>query len=167
MRRIAATVLSVATVKRRRYVLVSLVSVVVAHTVLIVCFGVLGWSARVSNLVAFVAGAAPGYTLNRRWTWGRTDRSRLLTEVGPYWALSAAGLALSTWSVGVAEVVARQLSDSRAAQTLIVLAAAVATTGVLWVVKYVTLDRLLFARAPGGAVTELGGRRLRVRAGQP
>ncbi len=158
MRHVASIVRGVRSRKRWRYIMVSLVSVVVAHTVLILCFGVLTWSARVSNLVAFVAGAVPGYTLNRRWTWGRTDRSRLLAEVGPYWVLSATGLAVSTWAVGAAEGVARQLSDSRAAQTLIVLAAAVATTGVLWIIKYVAFDRLVFGRAPDDTVTDPGCR---------
>lgn len=151
----SATVLGADSRKRWRYVAVSLVSVVVAHAVLVLGYGLLGWSARVANLVAFVAGALPAYTLNRRWTWRRTGRSRLLTEVAPYWVLSAAGLATSTWAVGAAEGVARQLSDSRAVHTLIVLAAAVATTGALWIIKFVVFERLLFAGAPGDAVTDV------------
>lgn len=137
--------------KGRRYIAVSLVSVVIAHTTLVIGYAALGWSARVANVVAFTAGTLPAYTLNRRWTWGRTDRSRLLTEVAPYWGLSTASLIASTWAVGTAESVAQELSDSRTMQALMVLGAAVAVTGVLWVAKFAVFDRLLFSGSPVSA----------------
>ncbi len=132
------------TVKQRRYVAVSVLSVVIAQATLAAGFGLLGWSARFANVVAFIAGALPAYTLNRRWTWERSGRSRLLAEVAPYWALSVLGLGLSTWAVGFAEIAARGLSESRAIQTLIVLTAAIATTGVLWGMKFLAFEFWLF-----------------------
>lgn len=141
-----------------RYIAVSLMSVAVAHAVLIVGYGLAGLSARMANLVAFAAGALPAYTLNRRWTWERTGRSRLLAEVAPYWALSATSLAISTWAVGAAEHVARQVSESRAVHALAVLAAAGATTAVLWMIKFVVFDRLLFGRVSGDTMAEVDDR---------
>ena len=48
-----------------RYSLVSLVSVAVSQTVLMAAFGLLHWTARLSNVVACVVATVPSYYLNR------------------------------------------------------------------------------------------------------
>jgi putative flippase GtrA len=127
-----------------RYVLVSGASVVTGQIVLALLFGVAGWSAETSNLVAFVAGGLVSYTLHRRWTWRKSGRSRLLREVVPFWSIASLGLLVSTWAVGLAEDNAARIAGSRAGQTLIVMAASLAAYGVVWIVKFIVLDRYLF-----------------------
>jgi putative flippase GtrA len=127
-----------------RYVLASGVSVLAGQVVLAFCFGVARWSAEASNLAAFFAGGLVSYTLHRRWTWRKSGRSRLLREIVPFWSMAIVGLVASTWAVGIAEDNAARIAGSRAGQTLVVMAASLAAFGVVWVVKFIVLDRFLF-----------------------
>jgi hypothetical protein len=55
-----------------------------------------------------------------------------------------AGLALSSWAVRAMEVLATRLTDAKAIQTVMVMAASLAAFGSLWIVKFLVLDRFLF-----------------------
>lgn len=120
-----------------RYSLVSVVAVGVSQLVLIVCNGLLDWSPVASNLAAVTIGCIPSYTLNRSWVWGKRGRNHLWREVAPFWALALLGLAFSTLLVHLAA----NWNDS----TLVVSAANLTAFGILWVVKYLLLDSVLFA----------------------
>jgi putative flippase GtrA len=131
-----------ATIDRRpvRYAMVSVVAVAVSQTVLVLTNGVLGWSAVTSNLTAVSIGAIPSYTLNRAWVWGKRGRNHLWREVVPFWALALLGLGFSTLVVA--------LADDWYDAPWVVNAANIFAFGVLWVVKYLLLDALLFSIAP-------------------
>jgi putative flippase GtrA len=104
-----------------------------------------GWA----NVVATAAGTVPSFELNRRWVWGRRGRRSLGREVGPFWALSFLGLALSTAAVSAAARWAAHAGAGPAVRTLVVEAANVGAFGSLWVAQFVVLDRVLFrARTP-------------------
>jgi len=130
--------------KGLRYAAVSTVSIAITEVVLAFAFGVLGWGARVANLVAFVFGGLPAYVLNRRWTWRKTGRSHLTREILPFWVLAFIGLGLSTLAVGVAEDAATEVTDSRRLQTVLVVGASLAAFGTVWVAKFFAFDRLMF-----------------------
>jgi len=119
-----------------RYSLVSVVAVAVSQLVLVTCSGVLHWSAVPSNVTAVAIGSIPSYTLNRCWVWGKRGRNHLWREVVPFWALALLGLVFSTLLVHLAV----QWNDS----TLVASVANLTAFGVLWVVKYLLLDSLLF-----------------------
>jgi putative flippase GtrA len=106
-----------------------------------------GWA----NLVATAVGTVPSFELNRRWVWGRTGRRSFGAEVGPFAALSFAGLALSTAAVSVAGHLAAGMAT--APRTVAVEAASIGAFGTLWLLQFVLLDRLLFAtRTPEPAM---------------
>ncbi len=126
-----------------RYSLVSVVSVAVAQVVLFLAQ--FAWSARTSNIVAVCVSAVPSYQLNRAWAWGKSGRSHLMKEIVPFWGMALLGLILSTWSVDWAETNAATFTSSALGQKLLVNAAALAAFGVLWVAKFVILNRVLFA----------------------
>jgi len=135
-----------------RYSLVSVVSVVVSQVVLFLAQ--FAWSARTSNIVAVCVSAVPSYQLNRAWVWGKSGRSHLMKEIAPFWGMCFLGLVLSTWSVDFAESHAVSLTSSHLGQKLIVNAAALAAFGVLWIAKFVILNKLLFAHQPHPATPE-------------
>ena len=141
----AAKVIDLAKTKGRKpilYSLVSVISVVVSQIVLIICHGVIGLTAEVSNVIAVAAGTIPSYSLNRRWVWGKSTKSHLWKEVVPFWVLSFVGLVFSTVVVSIVE----DHNDSTAAIALANLAA----FGVLWVAKFLLLHYVLFKdHAPG------------------
>jgi len=130
--------------KAFRYMVVSAVSVVVSQIALFGAFAGFHWTARSSNLLAFVVGGVPSYWLNRRWTWGKTGRSHLLKEVLPFWALAVLGLVFSTWAASAAESWALDFTDTRLVQALIVNGSVIAAFGVLWIVKFVLFNKVLF-----------------------
>lgn len=119
-----------------RYSLVSVVAVVVSQLVLVICFGVLGWSGVPANLAAVSVGSIPSYTLNRRWVWAKRGPNHLLREVVPFLALAFLGLLFSTVAVHLAV----QWKDT----TVVASAANLTAFAILWVVKYLLLDSLLF-----------------------
>ncbi len=130
--------------KLGRYASASVVATATSMTVLgtLVATGALaaGWA----NVVATGVGTVPSFELNRRWVWGRTDRRRLLTQMGPFAALSFTGLALSTLAVSLAARWATDAQLGTTGRTVASEAANVATFATLWVVQYVLLDRVLF-----------------------
>ena len=130
-----------------RYATVSVISTTVTLTLLGVLIGTRALPAGWANVVATAAGTVPSFELNRRWVWGKTGRRAVLAEVVPFVALSFAGLALSTLTVSLAAGWASGAGLGDTGRTLAAEAANVATFGMLWVVQYVLLDRVLFGSA--------------------
>ncbi|HVF14102.1 MAG TPA: GtrA family protein [Acidimicrobiales bacterium] len=128
-----------------RYSLVSVVSVIVSQIVLFLAQ--FAWSPRTSNIVAVCLSAVPSYQLNRAWVWGKSGRSHLMKEIAPFWGMCLLGLILSTWAVGYAESHVASITASHLGQKLVVNAAALAAFGVLWIGKFVILNKVLFAHA--------------------
>ena len=126
-----------------RYSLVSVVSVVVSQIILFIAQ--FQWSARTSNIIAVCLSAVPSYQLNRAWAWGKTGRSHLMKEIVPFWGMALLGLILSTWSADWAESHAASFTSSHLGQKLVVNVAALAAFGVLWIAKFVILNKVLFA----------------------
>jgi putative flippase GtrA len=123
-----------------RYSLTSLAGVAVGQSTLVLCVAVLGWPGVASNLVAVSAGTVPNYLLNRYWTWQKFGRNRFFGEVLPFWTMTLLGLLLSTIAVAYA--------DHRWGTTFAISAANLSGFGVLWVAKFLLLDRVLFATRP-------------------
>lgn len=101
-----------------------------------------GWA----NIVATAVGTVPSFELNRRWVWGRSGRPSMAAEVGPFAALSFAGLVLSTLLVTLIGRWAASAELNATWRTLAVSAANLAAFGTLWVAQFLILDRVLFAR---------------------
>lgn len=130
--------------KAFRYMVVSAVSVGVSQVALFSAYAGLQWTARSSNMLACLVGGVPSYWLNRTWTWGKSGRSHLLKEVAPFWALAFLGLAFSTWAADAAESWARDLTDTRLLQALVINLTVIAAFGVLWIVKFFLFNKVLF-----------------------
>jgi putative flippase GtrA len=134
--------------KLRRLVRYAAVSAV-SSTLSLVVLGALvttralpaGWA----NVVATAAGTAPSFELNRRWVWGRSGRRSILTEIGPFCAMTFLGLALSTIAVGFASALAASSGFSTGMRTFAIEAANVAAWGSIWIGQFFVLDRVLFA----------------------
>ena len=131
-----------------KYTMVSIISVIVGQSLLVLAFLGFHWSAVTANLFAVGISAIPSYYLNRAWAWGKRGRSHLLKEVVPFWGMAFLGLALSTVFVHVAEDFAQDFSRTRLVQTVIINGAALAAFGVLWIAKFVILNKLMFKTHP-------------------
>jgi len=128
-----------------RYAAVSAIS----STLSLVLLGVLvttralpaGWA----NVVATAAGTVPSFELNRRWVWGRLGQPSIVTEIGPFCAMTFLGLALSTIAVGFAAALSTSSGLSTGMRTVVIEAANVAAWGSIWLGQFFVLDRVLFA----------------------
>jgi putative flippase GtrA len=127
-----------------RYGAVSAVTTGLSLTVLSILLTLTPMPASVANLVAQAAGIPLSFALNRRWVWRRSGRASASRESGPFWAMSVAGLTLSTLATGLAGDLAAGLPHGE--RTVVVAAASLAAYGVLWLAEFVLLDRVVFAR---------------------
>jgi putative flippase GtrA/glycosyltransferase involved in cell wall biosynthesis len=130
-----------------RYATVSAISSAVSLTVLGVLVATGAVSPGWANVIAIAVGTVPSFELNRRWVWGKGGRRSLWAEIGPFCALSFAGLGLSTATVSLAAAWAGRAGLGAAGRTLAAEAANVAAFGSLWIAQYMILDRVLFRAA--------------------
>ncbi|HZD64630.1 MAG TPA: GtrA family protein [Acidimicrobiales bacterium] len=136
--------------KAVKFAAVSAICVVVTQGVLFLTFGVLRLGTAIEcNVIAIAVAAVPSYLLNRRWTWGRTSRSRVFREVLPFWTMSFTGLVVSTGAAALGAQVAHSLGLSHLATSITVNGSNLAAYAILWVGKFLFLDRLLFADRGG------------------
>jgi putative flippase GtrA len=122
--------------KAGRYVAVSIFNVIFGQALLVMARVGFEWSFAWSNMFAVTVSAGPAYVLSRRWIWQKTGHNHFLKEVVPFWSMGFAGLALSTLFAWQAE----QLSDA----TVVLMGANLSAFGILWVAKFVILDKVLF-----------------------
>jgi putative flippase GtrA len=126
-----------------RYSAVSAVSALIAFSVLTLVYGVLQlWTEVPSALFSNIVATFPNYFLNRRWVWGKTGRSHLWREVIPFWVMSITGILLAILTASLA----RQFSDAHdlnhVARTVVIIGANTAAFGILWILKFLILNRL-------------------------
>jgi putative flippase GtrA len=124
--------------KALRYSAVSVIGVVVTEALLVLFYGIIfdHEQAELSNFLAVVIASLPAYLLNRAWVWNKSGAHSFTREVMPFWIMSLIGLALSTVAVSI-------VSDHTDA-TLAIAATNLGAFGVLWVAKFIILERLLF-----------------------
>lgn len=129
-----------------RYVATSGIGVVLTQALLAVLLHVLHWRPGVSNVLAVSVVSIPAFLLNKYWVWGKRGRAHVRREVFPFWLFTIAGLALSTLAV---VIVAEATKDPDVphlvnGNKLAIQFANMAGFGVLWVLKYLFLDRIMF-----------------------
>ena len=125
-----------------RYSATSLICVGITQVLILLCLHAFDLSPVRSNLTATMITSIPAFALNKYWVWGKRGRAHLRREVMPFWLFTVAGWALSTGAVAVvSEHVGTPDSISR---TLSVMAASIFGFGLLWILKYLFLDKIMF-----------------------
>jgi putative flippase GtrA len=127
-----------------RYTMVSVISTVLTFCVLGIIFYALRlWSEVPDNIIANVTGIFPSYYLNRSWAWGKTGPSHLWREVVPFWALAGSGIVFALFAgIAAHHVGVSVLHLHRLGRTAVLYGANIAAFGVLWVVKFLIINRL-------------------------
>lgn len=123
---------------------VSVLTTLLSLVTLAVLVGWWGTTPWLANVIATAAGTVPSFLLNRRWVWGREGSGDLWREVVPFWALSFAGLVLSTAAVAAAAAWASSIGLVGPNRTAVLLLANVGSFAVLWIGQFLVLDRVLF-----------------------
>ncbi len=122
--------------KALRYCGVSVINVVVGVSTLAFCHGLLGWDEVPANVTAWAVSTGPAYLLSRRWVWQQSGEHSLHREVLPFWIMALIGLTFST----IAVAIVGRYTDA----TLHILVANLTAYGVVWVAKYLVLDKIMW-----------------------
>lgn len=141
-------------IKLVRYTMVSVISALTSLILLTIVFGVLRlWNEVVSTLFANVMAGIPSYYLNRRWVWKKGGRSHIWREVLPFWVMSITGIGFALFAAAEARNFADAHHLEHLARTALVVGANVAAFGILWLLKFLILNRL-FAEIADAEVGE-------------
>lgn len=124
--------------KMIRYCGLSVFNVLMGQSLLLFFLKVVDLSAIPANVSAVAVGTLPSYLLARKYVWAKTGKHSFTKEVLPFWTLNVLGLIMSTVAVHLAETA----SDGNAGA---VSAASIGAWFGVWVVKYLLLDRSVFA----------------------
>jgi putative flippase GtrA len=121
-----------------RYSASSVVATVVSQLAFALCYW-FGTAAIVATVVAWFAGAVPNYVLNRRYTWGRSGQKL------PYTIIVIGSAVTAAVVTSVTDHLVQPI-ESHAWKTVLVSGSYLATYAILFIVKFVLFDRLVFAK---------------------
>jgi len=126
-----------------KYTTVSAISALTSIVVLTVVYGVLQlWTPVVSTLFANIVAGVPSYLLNRRWVWGKSGRSHWWREVLPFWVMSLTGIGFALVTATLAKDFANAHHLHHLTRTILVVGANIAAFAVVWLLKFMILNRL-------------------------
>jgi putative flippase GtrA len=126
-----------------RYSAGSVVAAGVSELTLTLLVGIARVAAGPAAVVAFLAGAVPNWILNRQWAWEHTGRVRVRRELIPYAAIVLATLAATAGASAAVDAATQHASHW--VSVVAVDGAYIAATGVMFVIKFVLFDRLVFS----------------------
>jgi putative flippase GtrA len=106
---------------------------------------VLTSSTTASSIVAFVAGAIPNWTLNRRWTWKVQSRVALGREIVAYVVISALTLLALTMVTGWTHKRVQGIPAHHGLRVIIVEASYFLTLAVLYGVRFFLYEHWIFS----------------------
>lgn len=126
-----------------RFTAVSVVSTTVSVVVIALVYGLKIIKGEVeATLVGNIIGAIPSYSLNRRWTWGKSGPSHLRKELLPFWIMAVLGIAFSIIGASYAKHLVHAHHWSHLFNTGIVDTANLASFAVFWVLKLIVFNRI-------------------------
>lgn len=130
-----------------RFAAASAVATGISQVVFLLSYS-LGAAPTAATIAAWLAGAVPNFALNRR-TWGDRGRDGLRGQLLRYGAISVGTAVLAGLATGWAEDVATAtFPGTHPARVAIVWGAFLGTYAVMFVVKFVLTDRLVFTARP-------------------
>ncbi|MGC8626023.1 MAG: GtrA family protein [Acidimicrobiales bacterium] len=127
-----------------RYSMVSGVAIVISELVILVSTWAFGLSGIAANTLGSIAATPASYELNRQWAWGKHGKSHLWKEVVPFWVLTIIGFLASTGTTQLADTMAHRDHITGLARALAIMAASLFAWGVVWIVKFVVFNKLVF-----------------------
>lgn len=125
-----------------RYATGSLGAVAASALAFALAYPVLGLGPRVASVTAFLAGAVVNFSASRFWAWKRRDRSGLGRDLLAYAVLA---VLIALVAMGVTSLADAYLSGADpTVRAVLVEGCYFATYAVLFLVRFVILDRLVF-----------------------
>ncbi len=135
--------------KQIRYAAVSVVFVPIGQ-ILIQVLGALVFDRDYTkaSIVAAAILTVPNFFANKYLVWKNTAKDNLRTQVVVFWVAAMLGVAAAT---GLTYLVEQQFHNEGAVEALAVFCAQLVGFGIVWVGRYLILDRWLFKVTHHGA----------------
>lgn len=126
-----------------KYTTVSAISALTSIVVLAFVYGVLRlWTEVPSVLFSDLVAAVPSYFLNRQWVWGKSGRSRFWREILPFFVVSFTGIGFALVTAALARSFAQTHHLHHLTRTALVVGANIGAFAVVWLLKFVILNKL-------------------------
>ena len=106
---------------------------------------ILGASTTACTILAFVAGAVPNWTLNRRWTWKVEGRVAFGREIFAYLVISASTLVVLSLATGLTDRAVKGIPAHHGIRVLLVTASYFAMLAVLYGVRFFLYEHWIFS----------------------
>lgn len=127
-----------------KYAAGSVLATVLGQIGFTVAYGLCDASAAVAGVVAFFAGAVPNYVLNKAWAWSDRDPVSKRRALVSYALVIAVTNLLAIVMTSLADSWVRGHVASHGMRTLLVDVAYLGSYGVMFVVKFLLFDGLVF-----------------------
>jgi putative flippase GtrA len=141
-----------------KYALASIISVIVTQVLLIFFYSGMSMDGEWSAFFASSIAAVPSYFLNRNWVWRKSGKSHMTREVLPFWVMVFIGLAFSAAIGYYADDAGQKWTDSHFLRAVIITGSNIAGFALLWVLKFVIFNKILFVHHPQDLDPVLDGR---------
>lgn len=131
-----------------RYCGVSVVNVITGVGTLFICLEIIEMQRVLANVTAWAVSTIPAYLLSRYWVWQQSGANSVRSEIAPFWILALVGLGFSTFSIWIAGFATEN--------SYVLIGVNFCAYGVVWVAKYLVLDRMMWGvTAPGEVEVEV------------
>lgn len=128
--------------KQLRYAGVSAVFVPVGQVLVQLVFWLSDWSKPMSILMVAAILTIPNYFANKIFVWRDTSKDRMRTQITVFWVAAMLGTGFAMGLAAIAEVFTKDSSDL--AQAIWLFVAQLGGYGLVWVGRYLFLDRFIF-----------------------
>ena len=127
--------------KKLRYVAVSVVFVPIGQ-VMVVALGLALGSYTAASILTAAILTLPNFYANKLWVWKLTSKESQRTQILVFWVAAMLGVCFATGLTFVAERLTTDLS--KVMRSLVVVAFQLTGYGIVWVLRFLLLDRWLF-----------------------
>ncbi len=132
-------------VRITRYSISSLLAAATSAVVFAILY-VVGASTTVCSVVAFVAGAIPNWSINRRWTWDlKGSRIAFGREVVAYVIVSALTLLASAEATAWTHHEVQSIPPHYGVRVVLVTGSYLAVFGILFAIRFVLYEHWIFS----------------------
>lgn len=126
-----------------RFAIASAVAAVTSAIVFSVMY-VLGASTTACSVTAFIAGAIPNWTMNRRWTWKVEGRVAFGREIVAYVLVSASTLVLLSLATAWTHKQVQSIPAGHGLRVLLVTGSYFAVLALLYAVRFFLYESWIF-----------------------
>lgn len=128
--------------KQLRYAGVSVVFVPIGQVLVLTLWWITGWPKPMTILASAAILTIPNYFANKLYVWRDATKDRMKTQITVFWVAAMLGTGFSMALAALSEVLTQ--NSSKLVQGFWLFSAQMAGYGLVWIGRYLFLDRFIF-----------------------